>query len=81
MTDFTGWRVEWFSLEWSFPRCGHGLLKTLDSGLRRNDEGLESGNLPGMAKGLSGWQPACSLLVVIPAQAGIQEGGVAVVNG
>ena len=31
--------------------------------------------LPGMAKGLSGWQPACSLLVVIPAQAGIQAGG------
>ena len=27
--------------------------------------------LPGMAKGLSGWQPACSLLVVILAQAGI----------
>ena len=31
-------------------------------------------HLSGMAKGLSGWQPACSLFVVIPAEAGIQEG-------
>ena len=39
-------------------------------------EGLKSG----MAKGLSGWQPAFSLPVVIPAQAGIQEGVAGVLN-
>ena len=32
------------------------------------------GHLSGMAKGLSGWQPTCPPFVVIPAQAGIQEG-------
>ena len=35
----------------------------------------------GMAEGLSRWQPTCLLLVVIPAQAGIQEGSGAVVKG
>ena len=39
------------------------------------------GNLPGMAQGLSGWRLTCSLLVVIPAKAGIQEGGDTVVKG
>ena len=37
-----------------------------------NDGGVVVRHLPGMAKGLSGWQPAFSLPVVIPAQAGIQ---------
>ena len=31
--------------------------------------------LSGIAKGLSRWQPTCFLFVVIPAKAGIQEGG------
>ena len=31
-------------------------------------------HLSGMAKGRSEWQPACFLLVVIPAKAGILEG-------
>ena len=38
-------------------------------------EGLRVRNSAGMAKGLSGWQPTFFLLVVIPAKAGIQEGG------
>ena len=38
----------------------------------RNDGGVAVRHLSGMAKGLSGWQPAFSLLVVIPAKAGIQ---------
>ena len=46
-----------------------------------NDGGGCGWDFFGMAKGLSGWQLGCSLLVVIPAQAGIQEGGGAVVNG
>ena len=37
-------------------------------------KGVEVKNLSGIAKGLSGWQPTFSLLVVIPAKAGIQEG-------
>ena len=35
-------------------------------------EGVAVRHLPRMAKGLSGWQPTFSFLVVIPAQAGIQ---------
>ena len=39
MAGFIGWRVR-LSLLWlSFPLCGNGLLKPLDSGLRRNDGG------------------------------------------
>ena len=37
-------------------------------------KGASVRHLSVMAKGLSGWQPACSLFVVIPAKAGIQEG-------
>ena len=37
--------------------------------------------LSGMAKGLSGQQPAFSLPAVIPAQAGIQEGEAGGING
>ena len=39
VADFSGWRVGWSSLELSFPLCGNGLPKPLDSGLRRNDGG------------------------------------------
>ena len=39
MAGFAGWRVG-LSLPWlSFPLCGNVLLKPLDSGLRRNDNG------------------------------------------
>ena len=31
------------SLLLSFPRCGNGWSKPLDSGLRRNDDGVASG--------------------------------------
>ena len=44
-------------------------------------ERAEVRNLARMAKGLSGWQQTCSLLVVIPAKAGIQEGKGAVMKG
>ena len=86
--------ARWWPSPWlSFPRCGNGLSNPLDSGLRRNDGGgcdqafvgMTVGaavkNLPGMARGLSGWRPACFLPIVIPAKAGIQEGGGTVVNG
>ena len=57
------------------PASREWIIKPLDSSLRWNDgEGAAVRRLSGMAKGLSGWQPTCSLLVVIPAQAGIQEG-------
>ena len=57
MTGFTEWRAECSSPWLSFPLRGNGLSKPLDSGLRRNDvRGLKSGNLPGMAEGLSGWR-------------------------
>ena len=36
---FAGWRVGLSSLWLSFPLCGNGLSKPLDSGLRRNDGG------------------------------------------
>ena len=35
-------------------------------------KGAAVGHLSGMAKGLSGWQPACSLFVVIPAEIRLQ---------
>ena len=54
---------------------GNGLHKPLDSGFRRNDGGGCGQVFVRNGKGLSGWQPTCSLPVVIPAQAGIQEGG------
>ena len=38
MAGFIGWRVE-LLLCLSFPLRGNSLLKPLDSGLRRNDEG------------------------------------------
>ena len=62
------------------PALREWVVKPLDSGLRRNDGGLRLGFFSGMARGLSGWQPAYFLFVVIPAKAGIQETG-AVVNG
>ena len=36
MAGFSGWRVR-LSCLLSFPLCGNGLCKPLDSGLRRND--------------------------------------------
>ena len=36
---FIRWRVRLSFLWLAFPRCGNGLLKPLDSGLRRNDCG------------------------------------------
>ena len=41
MADFIGWLFGSLFLWLSFPRCGNGLLKPLDSGLRRNDGGGE----------------------------------------
>ena len=35
--------ARWLSFLLSFPLCGNGLNKPLDSGLRRNDEELASG--------------------------------------
>ena len=43
MAGFVGWRVR-LSLLWlSFPLCGNGLSKPLDSGLHRNDGMVDSG--------------------------------------
>ena len=38
VAGFIEWHVGLLSLELSFPLCGNGLFKPLDSGLRRNDE-------------------------------------------
>ena len=58
----------------SFLPRGNDVSKPLDSSFRWNDGGAAVRRLSGIAKGLSGWQPTCSLPVVIPAKAGIQEG-------
>ena len=51
-----GWHVRLSLLQLSFPLRGNGLCKPLDSGLRRNDGGVEVRNSAGIAKGLSGWR-------------------------
>ena len=56
----------------AFPLCGNGLLKPLDSGLRRNDRGAKV-KMTGLPECI--YPPA-----VIPAKAGIQEGGGRVMN-
>ena len=68
----------------SFPRCGNGLCKPLDSGLRRND-GVAADN---DGEGGCCWAQGCrdsdkpiSTPIVIPAQAGIQETGARLLNG
>ena len=60
--------------------CGNGLPKPLDSGLRRNDGGLRSVIRQAWQRGYRDGNPACFLFVVIPAKAGIQEGGAVVLR-
>ena len=65
---------------WSFPLCVHVLNKPLDSGLRRNDGGDGFRFSPdgyGHSRRLVADTalPPASLSAVIPAKAGIQEGG------
>ena len=72
---------------WVLPFSGHSRVAGMNyvnhwiPAFAGMTEGAAVRHLSGMAKGLSGWQPVYSLLVVIPAQAGIQETGGAVVNG
>ena len=55
--------------------CGNALLKPLDSGLRRNDEGAVVEHPLSSEAGAGGMTIGLSLFpIVIPAKAGIQEG-------
>ena len=66
---------------WSFPPCGNGLSKPLDSSLRWNDGWGQNGFLP--IRQLLCY--ACRIPdpnpIVIPAKAGIQEDEAGMLNG